>query len=116
MCIRDRLKALGYESKITFSAKFAPSFKVLAKGKRFRGTKLDPFGYSELRRTERELVDEFEATITKLCSGGEFLDQSQRSRAIEIAELTDLIRGYEDLKMKRVAEYRQRMRELTAGI
>ncbi|MFW2383528.1 MAG: indolepyruvate ferredoxin oxidoreductase family protein, partial [Acidimicrobiales bacterium] len=55
------LKALGMDTKFGVPAKVGmPAMKALAKGKRVRGTKLDPFGRAEVRVVERAMVDEFE--------------------------------------------------------
>ena len=32
---------------------------MLAKGKRLRGTKFDPFGYAHVRRVERDLLADY---------------------------------------------------------
>ena len=40
------------------------ALRMLAKGKRLRGTKLDPFGYAHVRRVERELLDQYAASST----------------------------------------------------
>ena len=52
------LRALGRKEKMAFGARTAPVLAGLAKMKKLRGTRLDPFGYTEIRRTERELVVE----------------------------------------------------------
>ena len=43
-----------------------PVFRLLAKLKFLRGTPFDPFGYTEERRTERELIDEYEALLDEI--------------------------------------------------
>ena len=35
-------------------------------------------------------------------------------RAVTIAELPDMVRGYEELKMRRIGEFRSRLAELLA--
>ena len=107
------LAALGMSSKIEVNEKLTPSIKALAKGKKLRGTKLDPFGRTEMRQMERDLVDEFEQMISRLCAAdGLAADADRLAIAIELAELPDMIRGYEELKIKRVGEYQQRKAEL----
>ncbi len=54
------LKALGRGSKLGVSEKVGrPMMVALAKAKRVRGTRFDPFGRTEMRRTERALIDEY---------------------------------------------------------
>ncbi len=102
------LKALGLDSKLKFGSSSKPVFTTLAAGKRLRGTALDPFGRNEMRRTERELPGEYLETMAFLY---ERLSDLNLDQAIEIAKLPDLVRGYEELKLRRVAEYRSKLTE-----
>ena len=74
-----------------------------------RGTRLDPFGHTPVRRVERELIDEYTSTIDALL--GQLSTESYQ-RAVEIARLPDLVRGYEDIKLASVALYRAQVKEL----
>ena len=74
--------------------------------RRLRGTKLDPFGRAEVRRVERELVEEYEATVAEALS---LLTPATHGTALELLELPDLVRGYEQIKMRNVVLYRKRM-------
>ena len=97
------LSALGWDSKIRIGSWAAPAFRALRAGKRLRGTRLDPFGRAELRRTERDLVDEFIAVVDEIVST---VEAATLADAIAIAGLPDRVRGYEELKRRRIAEYR----------
>ncbi len=57
------LRALGRTGKIRFSTAWRPVFALLARGKRLRGRWCDPFGRTEVRRTERELPGEYRAAL-----------------------------------------------------
>ncbi len=103
------LRALGMHRKLAVPVKAGAAFGVLAKGKRLRGTKLDPFRFPEVRRIERELVGEYRQTLGRLICG---LDESNYDLAVEIAGLPDIVRGYEELKIERAGEYRRRSVEL----
>jgi indolepyruvate ferredoxin oxidoreductase len=81
----------------------------LAKGKRLRGTALDPFGRTEVRRLERELRDSYTAMITRLTGS---LTAGSYDTAVAAAEAADLVRGYEEVKLGNVARYRARLSEL----
>jgi indolepyruvate ferredoxin oxidoreductase len=97
------LKALGLDDKLAISDSMLPVFEALKRGKRLRGTRLDPFGATEMRRLERDLIDEFEDVLTVLAgTGPDTIDA-----AMTIAGLPDMVRGYEDLKLRRIGEYRQ---------
>ena len=54
-------------------------------------------------------MQEYRRTITDLLGR---LDAGSLPRAVEIAELPDLVRGYEHVKLAGVAEYRRRLAEL----
>jgi indolepyruvate ferredoxin oxidoreductase len=103
------LRSLGMTSKISLGPWFRPGFRLLAAGRRLRGTPLDPFGRTQVRRTERSLVSEYRAVIGQLLGG---LSTANHALAVEIAGLPDLVRGYEEIKLRNVAAYRDR----TAGL
>jgi indolepyruvate ferredoxin oxidoreductase len=103
------LKALGRTSKLGFGQRTAPAFRALRAGKRLRGTRLDPFGRTGLRRTERALPGEYVTMIDRVHGS---LTANNLDQAVTIAELPDVIRGYEDLKLRRIGEYRARCAEL----
>lgn len=103
------LRALGMDSKITLGPRFAPALRALRSMKRLRGTKLDVFGLGEVRRVERELIPEFEQVVDALIDG---LSTDTLALAVEIAELPDQVRGYEEIKLENVRRYRDRLAEL----
>ncbi|RPE62990.1 indolepyruvate ferredoxin oxidoreductase [Tibeticola sediminis] len=78
-------------------------FAVLARLKGLRGSVLDPFGYSEERRTERALIDEYRATIEELLAA---LTPENHAQAVEIARLPEHIRGYGHVKARHLAQVR----------
>ena len=103
------LRALGLRRKVKLGPWSRPAFQLLRAGKVVRGTKLDPFGYTRVRRAERELIGEYTATVDDLLAQ---LSPQTYPRATEIARLPDLVRGYENIKLANVAQYRARMKEL----
>lgn len=103
------LRAMGRTKKIGMAPRSHFTLRLLAKGKRLRGTKFDPFGYAHVRRVERELLSHYTATIEDLAAR---LDTAGYDRAVEVAGLPDMVRGYEDVKLANVAQYRDRLREL----
>jgi indolepyruvate ferredoxin oxidoreductase len=82
---------------------------MLAKGKRLRGTVFDPFGRAHVRRVERQLLSEYEDIVVDVAAG---LDEDGYDRAVDIASLPDVVRGYENVKLANVDVYRNRLREL----
>jgi indolepyruvate ferredoxin oxidoreductase len=97
------LRALGLKRKLRLGPGVQPLLTGLAAGRRLRGTRLDPFGRTALRRTERALVAEHRAlTRTALA----YLTAENQEQVAAVAALPDLIRGYEDIKLAGVARYR----------
>jgi indolepyruvate ferredoxin oxidoreductase len=107
------LRALGMKRKLKLGPWFRPAFQLLRAGKVVRGTKLDPFGYTQVRRVERELIDEYTAAIDDLLRR---LSAETYQRAVEIARLPDLVRGYENIKLANAALYRARVKELQSEL
>ena len=100
------LRALGLRNKISFGLWMAPFFRILARGRFLRGTAFDPFGYAKLRRIESELPDQYIAALDQILGQ---LNPSTFDAAVALAELPDQIRGYENLKLERIASYRGAM-------
>ncbi len=100
------LRSLGLDRKVKFRRTGEPSFKTLRSMKRLRGTKLDPFGYHEVRVLEREMIPEYESAVDELLAG---LSRAKLAEAVAIAELPDQVRGYEQLKLDRAAKYRSEL-------
>jgi indolepyruvate ferredoxin oxidoreductase len=98
------LKAAGFDKKIGIPETAGKAmFQGLLRTKRLRGTKLDPFGRTEERRIERELIDEYRSLVTRL-SGS--LTAENYDRAVQIAGLYDMVRGYDTVKLANVEKYR----------
>ena len=105
------LRALGMDRKIALGPWARPVLRLLRAGRRLRGTRFDVFGRAEVRRVERRLVTGYRDAITHALDG-----QAPEAVLVELAELPDLVRGYEDIKLGNVATYQQRQGELLASI
>jgi indolepyruvate ferredoxin oxidoreductase len=98
------LRALGLRRKISFGLWAAPFFRLLARGRFLRGTVFDPFGHAELRRIERALPIEYVEALDHIL---ERLASTNLERAVRLSALPDSVRGYEGLKLERIASYRE---------
>ena len=76
---------------------------MLAKLKGLRGTPLDIFGYAHVRKLERALIDEYRHLVAGLLAD---LTSENYAQAVAVAELPDIIRGYEDVKLRNVERFR----------
>lgn len=103
------LRSMGRQRKIAFGSWMRPVLRGLARGKVLRGTPLDPFGRTELRRLERSLREEYRALVLQLADG---LGADSYATAVAVAEAADLVRGYEGVKLANVERFRARLAEL----
>jgi len=110
------LRAMGLDRKLKLGGWFVPGFRALRRMRRLRGTALDPFGKAEVRRVERELVGEYEGLVDEALQR---LTPDTHASAVELLELPDVVRGYEEIKLRNVALFRKRAaairRRLAAG-
>jgi indolepyruvate ferredoxin oxidoreductase len=97
------LRSLGLERKLKLQRSAVPALRALRAGKRLRGTLADPFRWAEVRRVERAMIPEYIGAITTL---NRRLTAERYDASVEIASLPGQVRGYEDLKLRRAAEYR----------
>ena len=107
------LKAVGLHRKIDVGPWFRYVFLVLREARRLRGTAFDPFSRTDVRRAERELVREYQMDVRRVA---EVVDNARYGAACELARLPEVIRGYEEVKMRNVAEYRERRRRLLTEV
>jgi indolepyruvate ferredoxin oxidoreductase len=99
------LRALGLRRKLPLGSWFDPALKVLTELRHLRGTPLDVFGYAALRREERELIGWYQGLLETAMPR---LRPSNHAVAVELAELPDAIRGYEQIKEANAAKARER--------
>lgn len=104
--------ATGRPKKRKFGPWIFPLFRVLARMKGLRGTRLDPFGYTAERRTERALVRDFESQVGQLAA---HLDAASLEQAIVLARLPQEIRGFGPVKHAAMEQYQARVAELAGA-
>ncbi|MEQ6901859.1 indolepyruvate ferredoxin oxidoreductase family protein [Nocardioides sp. YIM 152588] len=96
------LRAMGREKKIAFGPRSHGSLRALARMKRLRGTRADLFGQAHLRKVERALRDHYRDLVADLAAS---LDAEGYERVVRLAELPEIVRGYETVKLRNVARY-----------
>jgi len=99
----------GEPRKMRFGGWMKGVFKVLSRLKFLRGTAFDPFGRTEERRMERELIREYEQTLEQLLAG---LSPQNHAGAVELASLPEEIRGFGHIKKRNVEAVRRKRQEL----
>jgi indolepyruvate ferredoxin oxidoreductase len=87
----------GEPKKMSFGPSMLRLFGILKKFRFLRGTPLDPFGYSEERRTERRLVADYRALIESLVAE---LTPANHAAAVALASIPEKIRGFGPVKQR----------------
>ena len=105
------LRALGMRSKIAVPVSWAPAMRLLASMRRVRGTALDVFGYTAVRRAERSLPGEYRAAVL---ADLQRLDTIGYDAALARAELPETVRGYENIKMAAITKMREELKQAGA--
>ena len=103
------LRALGLKRKISLGPFQRPALVVLKALRRLRGTPFDLFGYARVRRVERELIAEYRALMEAELDS---LTPATYERAMKLAQLPDVIRGYEEVKLAGVQRFREQVRAI----
>jgi indolepyruvate ferredoxin oxidoreductase len=103
------LRAMGMKKKIKLGKWFDGAFRMLYAMRGLRGGALDVFGRAEVRRVERALIGEYRALVEKALAG---LSADSYARAVKLAALPDVIRGYEEIKLRNVAKFREQVKAL----
>ena len=98
-----RDKATGLPRKMSFGSWLLPAFRALAKLKFLRGTALDPFGRSRERRTERKLIEDYQATLDEVLAR---LTPENHHLAVGLAVIPEKIRGFGYVKERHLAAAR----------
>ena len=86
----------GLPRKSEFGPWMRHVFKVLSRLKGLRGTRFDCFGWTQERRTERELREQYFADIKRMCGS---LSKDNYELAVELAEVPEQIRGFGHVKL-----------------
>jgi indolepyruvate ferredoxin oxidoreductase len=95
-----RDKETGLPRKMTFGPWMMRAFRLLARLKFLRGTALDPFGYSQERRTERRLIADYEAMLEEVLAR---LSPENHHIAVGLAAIPEKIRGFGHVKARHLA-------------
>ncbi|MGI9203708.1 MAG: indolepyruvate ferredoxin oxidoreductase family protein [Woeseiaceae bacterium] len=110
--LNGRKDARGRPQKREFGQWIVPVFRLLARLRFLRGTKLDVFGMTQERKMERKLIDEFEENVTAILA---HMSDSNIDRAIDIVSEYLEIRGYGPVKEAAISAARDRIQEKLAN-
>jgi indolepyruvate ferredoxin oxidoreductase len=87
----------GVPRKMSFGPWMMTAYRVLAGLKGLRGTAFDIFGYTHERRTERQLIKDYEALIAEILAK---LTADNHALAVGLASIPEKIRGFGHVKAR----------------
>jgi len=93
--LAERDPASGHLKKRAYGPWMLTGFRLLARLRFLRGTAFDPFGYTAERRTERQLLADYEAMLDEIAA---VVSPDNHALAIELAALPLEIRGFGHVK------------------
>jgi len=99
----------GHLMKREFGPWMLKGFGALSRLKGLRGTAFDIFGYTEERKSERRMIEEYIALIKDILP---LAQGHAKTLALQMAELPDMVRGYGHVKEKNMADYEARKTQL----
>ncbi len=91
----------GHLRKKSFGPWMKIGFKIMKRFKWLRGTRFDPFGWTEERKLERRIRDQYLENIDRMLAD---LSAKNLDLAVAIAEIPDDIRGYGHIKEAAISE------------
>jgi indolepyruvate ferredoxin oxidoreductase len=74
---------------------------------------LDRFGHNQMRSFGTQLIVEYRAWMDAVAV---VMTPEDQSLAVRVAELPDIVRGYEDVKLANVARYRKQGEQLISEL
>jgi len=90
----------GVPRKMSFGPWMMTAYKVLASLRGLRGTAFDIFGYTHERKTERQLIKDYEAMVAEIVAR---LTPDNHALAVGLASIPEKIRGFGHVKARHLA-------------
>ena len=102
----------GEAKKIDFGPWMFTAFRLLAKFKGLRGTAFDIFGRTEERKTERQLVADYQALVEEIAGA---LTPDNHDTAVKLASIPEQIRGFGHVKRRHLDQAKRAEAALLAN-
>ncbi len=103
----------GEPRKMTFGPWMMSAFGLLAKLKGLRGTAFDVFGYTHERKTERQLIADYEALLGEIIAK---LTPETHALCVALAAIPEKIRGFGHVKERHLKAAKAEETELLARL
>ena len=98
------LRALGMKRKLKLGRWFVPAFRLLRALQAPARHAARPVRLPEVRRVERALIGEYRDARRRARSSAS--TPATHDTVARVAELPDVVRGYEDIKLRNVERFR----------
>lgn len=105
------LRRMGFKRKLRLGAWFRPALMLLRSMKAVRGTPFDLLARTHVRKIERGLPAHYMQTLETAIGEGMASDELLR-----LANAPDMIRGYEDVKLRSIEVYFNTTRSSLEGL
>jgi indolepyruvate ferredoxin oxidoreductase len=99
------MRAMGLRKKFAVSSAFSMPLRFLARLKFIRGSFADPFGYAKPRKAERQAIEWYVGLIEV---ASRYLRPEHTALLGELLSVPESVRGYEQIKLARLAAAKQR--------
>jgi indolepyruvate ferredoxin oxidoreductase len=109
----SRRDASGEPRKMRFGGWMRPLLRLLAKGKRLRGTPFDVFGYAAERKLERQMIADYETLLDEIAQRLSF---STHATAVALAALALDIKGFGHIKLRNYSQVKAREARLLSEL
>ncbi len=103
----------GYLRKREYGPWMLSAMGLLASMKHLRAGAFDIFGYTEERRMERKLIEDYRSTVEQIM--GE-LNSDNHHLVVEIASVPEQMKGFGHVKLRNVAAAKKREADLLARL
>jgi indolepyruvate ferredoxin oxidoreductase len=103
----------GLPRKISLGPWMMGAFGLLSKLKGLRGTAFDLFGYTQERRTERQLIADYEALLSEILAK---LTPENHALCVALAAIPEKIRGFGHVKERHLKQAKAEEADLLARL
>ncbi|KUL92814.1 indolepyruvate ferredoxin oxidoreductase [Bosea sp. WAO] len=103
----------GLPRKMSFGPWMMGAFGLLSKLKGLRGTAFDVFGYTQERKTERQLIADYEALLGEILTK---LSAENHALCVALAAIPEKIRGFGHVKERHLKQAKAEEAELLARL
>ncbi|HIF17874.1 MAG TPA: indolepyruvate ferredoxin oxidoreductase family protein [Cycloclasticus sp.] len=107
--ISKRDPITGHLKKREFGGWMLSALKMASKFKGLRNSPLNPFGYSQERKEDKEMLRQYESVLNQIIDG---LNEDNKEAALEMARVPEFIRGYGHVRTQNIESAVRRWKSL----